>query len=539
MPDPLVFPPISDAERRRCAILGRKPTEDDLDNADFVERLTQGGHNKTVALILASVTEFMSNCAYRVIRSALMDLVGENVKVTLSSLQGKAVMLEVLPPVPLVAPVCSNEAQQTFANAEVDRRNLAAEVAAAALPRFSYRPLMQPLGDLNLERGLDQFIANVVDLVPAGIAADDKWGRAIGDEGNPATEAEFRSQLRAFLEACMACNSGRLASWERTFDTTQAKIQAYSDSLAPRVQISASTTKTLSDEDVVQMVTEFQEDPAYLGWKVPLHFLLRKRDVQGLMSIVSMKKLPVSANWLPGKTKPFTDLFGTAHQYTAEMVHKRDSNGVVSLGEAEDVKETRVLSNMEIYSQTRMWIYTIMVIARGLKLGSELWVSPPAVLAWLEMLTVVSQVPSVGPKGFTEYRDTSISKMTRMVNTQIKTLDAALLEEVSEMESNCATLRQQQALLSAHVDGSPRRDSAVSGPCSNTECRKKIKSLEQQLSSSKNIADNKAKLLKAWEFKHGGPLTPADISAALSAGKSGGGGGSGGSPSKKFKYKKK
>ena len=48
------------------------------------------------------------------------------------------------------------------------------------------------------------------------------------------------------------------------------------------------------------------------------------------------------------------------------MVHKRDSNGVVSLGEAEDVKETRVLSNMEIYSQTRMWIYTIMVIARGL-----------------------------------------------------------------------------------------------------------------------------------------------------------------------------
>ena len=538
MPDPPDFAPISDAERRRCAILGRKPTEDEIDIADFVERLTQGGHNKTVALILASVTEFMSNCAYRVIRSALMDLVGENVKVTLSSLQGKAVMLEVLPPVPLVAPVCSNEAQQNFANAEVDRRNLAAEVAAAALPRFSYRPLMQPLGDLNLDRGLDQFIENVVALVPAGIAADDRWGKPIGDEGNPATEAEFRSQLRAFLEACMACNSGRLASWERTFDTTQAKIQAYSDSLAPRVQISASTTKTLSDEDVVQMVNEFQEDPAYLGWKVPLHFLLRKRDVQGLMSIVSMKKLPVSANWLPGKTKPFTDLFGNAHQYSAEMVHKRDSNGVVSLGEAEDVKETRVLSNMEIYSQTRMWIYTIMVIARGLKLGSELWVSPPAVLAWLEMLTVVSQVPSVGPKGFTEYRDTSISKMTRMVNTQSKTLDAALLEEVSEMESNCATLRQQQALLSAHVDGSPRRDSAVSGPCSNTECRKKIKSLEQQLSSSKNIADNKAKLLKAWEFKHGGPLTPADISAALSAGKSGGGGGSGGSPSKKFKKKK-
>ena len=56
-------------------------TFDEIDISDFVERLTQGGHNKTVALILASVTEFMSNCAYRVIRSALMDLVGENVKV--------------------------------------------------------------------------------------------------------------------------------------------------------------------------------------------------------------------------------------------------------------------------------------------------------------------------------------------------------------------------------------------------------------------------------------------------------------------------
>ena len=80
------------------------------------------------------------------------------------------------------------------------------------------------------------------------------------------------------------------------------------------------------------------------------------------------------------------------------------------------------------------------------------------------------------------------------------------------MESNI-TIRQQRALLSAHWTGSSRQDSTVSGSCSNNECRRKIYSLEQQLVSSKNIADNKAKLLKAWELKHGGALTPADISA--------------------------
>ena len=34
-----------------------------------------------------------------------------------------------------------------------------------------------------------------------------------------------------------------------------------------------------------------------------------------------------------------------------------------------------------------------MVIARGLNQGSKLWVIPPAVMVWLEMLTVVAQVP--------------------------------------------------------------------------------------------------------------------------------------------------
>ena len=217
----------------------------------------------------------------------------------------------------------------------------------------------------------------------------------------------------------------------------------------------------------MQLAADFEVDPRYLQWKVSLHFLLRKRDVQALMVTVLLMKLPVSADKLPGRTKPFTALAGggAAIRYADELVHRRDSNGVVSLSEVENAKETRVMSVMEIYTQTRMWIYTIIVIARGLELDSKLWVTPPAVLAWFEMLTVVAHVPSVGQRGFREYRDTSISNLTRSVNNHGQTLDAALLGEVAAMESNCATCAQWS--------GSSLQSSDVSNSCSNTECLKR------------------------------------------------------------------
>ena len=82
----------------------------------------------------------------------------------------------------------------------------------------------------------------------------------------------------------------------------------------------------------MQLAADFEVDPRDLQWKVSLHFLLRKRDVQALMVTVLLMKLQVSADKLPGRTKPFTALAGggAAIRYADELVHRRDSNGVVS-----------------------------------------------------------------------------------------------------------------------------------------------------------------------------------------------------------------
>jgi hypothetical protein len=290
-----------------------------------------------------------------------------------------------------------------------------------------------------------------------------------------------------------------------------------------------------TDEVVVALQVKFQTDKEYGGWKLPLHFLLRKKDCAVLWLSVRLGRLPVGLEKMPGCTRPFS-ILGSGTVLYKEIWRQTPNSGGEATHELvdEDESASGAPSAMTTYVSMRNWLYTVMALGRGISVpgavtgGSpQLWCTSLPVLAYLEMLLTVSEVTSVSAAAFGEYCALSLYKVIHDVNgvggSQIS-LNSALDREVLAMEDSIRALCQQKALLGASLAAPilPSFPLTCSG-CVYKDA--KILSLTASVTSLTNLNDNKAALLARYKSAHGALPNPAGAKSSTAQGATGGGSG--------------
>ena len=163
--------------------------------------------------------------------------------------------------------------------------------------------------------------------------------------------------------------------------------------------------------------------------------------------------------------------------------------------------------------------------------GQVAWSTLPAMMAYLEMLSVVMAHPPVTDTGFASYRDASLRNVINSVNSDGLTLDDAYLLEVRGLEVNLTSVNLQNSLMggtgvtpakvasAASTQAAPSKDKC-------TECDDKdrqLQSLRDKLTGQENLVKNKQWLLDRYEAQYGrlnnNSSTPSKSSNADTPGK--------------------
>ena len=506
----------------------------------YMERMKASNTSTEMAVVYANVTGLGPTDTYRRIRATFGAYLG-GVRVTAGALQVRTVQLAVLPPPPLEAPIMGTIEMQAVADANVLTRNLAAVAAASAALPYAFRALACLAGDVNCQRSLDQMVRDVAAALPplnllrgAGDApARTRWGDSLIAGGPDATEDEFLGAIREVLMVCAVGGFGRISSWMSELADARAVASAFEASHDKRMKDANEDKTKWTDEDVVALQVKFQADKEYGGWKVPLHFLLRKKDCAVLFLSVRLGRLPVGLEKMPWRTRPFS-ILGSGTVLYKEIWRQTPNSGGEATHELvdEDEPASGAPSAMTTYVGMRNWLYTVMALGRGVSVpGAEaggspqLWCTPLPVLAYLEMLLTVSAVASVSAAAFGEYCALSLDKVIHDVNgvggSQIS-LSSALDREVMAMEDSIRALCQQKALLGVASLSAPILPLTCSG-CVSKDA--KILSLTASVTSLTNLNDNKAALLARYSSAHGALPTPAGAKSSTAQGAAGGGSG--------------
>lgn len=524
-------------------------------------RMEAAGFDRSFSLVLAECGLRGDKAVYRVVREALAQYLAP-ARVTAGNLMQRTVTYPAPVPWQPSAPVMPTAEQQAVADETQRVRNEAA-VAAAAGNHVNLRPLAVLPTHPEHIRGMEQMVLDIKAMVPddwPGLAADGdpprgayhKWGSPLDpDAGTPATEAEFDSLLMQVLECCTASMTHRVASWMAEFLAARATLAAESAAAAVETRRIEATQAKWSDEQVAAMAaatsSKYSPDGA-----LPLYFFLDKKACGLLNPIVSKGKMPISSDKAPAALRPYMRP-GTGSQVIkydeSYMAETPDANGVVRYREADTVaRSSKTPTSLETFESTRLFCFTVLGLGLEVTVLHKPWCTLPAVMAYLQMLTVVLAYPSVTAAGFLDYRDTSLRAVAARVNGHGGTLDEAYRLEIANLDVYLDACRQQRALsgLPAFIDvvgdasasaaSTPAKASAgavagsASGCAGCTERDQRIKRLENQLAQVTNANENKRVLLARWATAHG------SLPAASPAG---GGAASGGRAPTKWDANKK
>ena len=493
----------------------------------FVDGLLRSGDfSVEIAVTIAGVTGLGPTDLYRRLKVAFLAYQA-GMRVTPSALQTRTVKLAPRPPPVVEAPILGDAAAQAVADSAAAARNQRNVDAAAAAAPYDFRPLACMNVDPDASRGLDAMVEEVCGYLPAldllktaqGAPAKGRWGDGLAAGVPVADEAEFRAAVRQVLMACTSAGNQRVAGWQKQLSEAKAAGVAVRAAYDQQVKDDKAARAVWRDEDVLKLVEDFENDPDYMGWKIPMYHLLRRNDVSHLAAVVSQKRLPISGLRGPTKTKAFAVL-GTGAPITYK--ERRVVTAADGVGHWEDDDDDS-FSNagvLDYYSQVRNWLYTVMALARGLRAAPEgpragaaaplgaLWVTPPGILAYLEMLLTVSGSAGMTPAAYVEFGEHALQSVVTDVNAQGGTLDSALLREVASMGACLRTVHQQKALLGTHALGGA---SAQSSPLASISCKAcpskdvKIRDLTAKVNELTNLDKNKKALLDRYAAAHGPP----------------------------------